>query len=220
MARTRKAAKPRRPKSTESQTLEGLVRRLSLQLAASATGNVEVEAQTGSYRVAVRLSRGSDWSETTSSSGFIRSSDDLRENEHVPAVRETVAVGPYVGRILRDDSEFKKLVSNINANIVFKDEEATGADRMMTATLQSGLDTLARLVSAEWRGVKLRVTEAWDEDGEHTPNSLHYEARAADITTAPVDGTKLGRLARLAVNAGLGWVYYEDSAHVHVSVLK
>jgi len=36
----------------------------------------------------------------------------------------------------------------------------------------------------------------------------------------PIDGTRLGRLAQLAVDAGLDWVYFENAAHVHVSVPK
>ena len=53
---------------------------------------------------------------------------------------------------------------------------------MMTPKLKARLDALANLVAAEWSGVKLRVTEAWDEDDEHSPTALHYEGRAADLT--------------------------------------
>lgn len=144
--------------------------------------------------------------------------DDLSLGQKIPNASETATCGALVKKIKRTDPEFTTLVSNQNANIVFKDEEGTGADRMMSTRLQSKLDALASLVSAEWTGVKLRVTEAWDENDEHSPTALHYEGRAADITTHPPDGAKLGRLARLAVNAGCDWVFYEDTDHVHVSV--
>jgi hypothetical protein len=162
-----------------------------------------------------------------------------------PSPSESDNVGPVDMRIIRCGNEFKmgsrlwsnaqkctdggvvQLFSYVSDNIVFKDEEGTGADRLMTPRLAARLFILAESVRQEWPGVKLRVTEAWDENGEHGCNpanaecqvaSTHYEARGADITTSDIDGSKLAKLACLAVQAGFDWVYYEDNAHVHVSV--
>jgi hypothetical protein len=138
--------------------------------------------------------------------------------QRYPDLPESDASGPFVARVVRGTPEFDALADVKDPRIVFKDEEGTGADRRMIPLLSDALMQLADKVAAEWKGVKLRVTEAWDEDNEHVPQSLHYEGRAADITTHPVDGAKLGRLAGLAAECSLSWVFFEDSKHVHVSV--
>ncbi len=144
---------------------------------------------------------------------------ELALGDRVPIKSEVEACGPIKKKIKLGDPEYTNLVSNTNAEIVFKDEEGTGADRMMSALMKQRLDRLATAVAAEWAGARLRVTEAWDQDNEHAGNSLHYEGRAADLTTYPVDSAKLGRLGRLAVEAGFDWVWYENAAHIHVSVI-
>jgi hypothetical protein len=140
--------------------------------------------------------------------------------QKVPNKNESDVVGAIAGKVVRGTPEFAALVKNTNADIIFKDEEGTDADRMMTPRLRDELDALAQLVTAEWPGKKLRVPEAWDESDEHGPKSTHYEGRAADITVSDTDSAKLGRLAQLAVDAGFDWVFYENAAHVHVSVKK
>ena len=140
--------------------------------------------------------------------------------ERVPDTAEATAVGALESHVERGSPEFARLVRCDNPDIVFKDEEGTGADRMMTPRLRAALKRLAPLVMREWPELRVRVTEAWDEMHEHGVNSIHYEGRAADITTSDVDPHKLGRLARLATDAGFDWVFYEDGSHVHVSVKR
>jgi hypothetical protein len=147
----------------------------------------------------------------------IESVPALSLGERVPDRSEGSAVGPFRGLIPRSSPN---LVRNNNPNIVFANDEGNNDDRYMTRRLQEKTDILAELVMREWPGVRLRVTDAWDEGEGHSSTSRHYEGRAVDITTFPRDRSKLGRLGSLAVEAGYDWVFYEDPQHIHASVAR
>jgi hypothetical protein len=144
----------------------------------------------------------------------------LALGQRVPNDTEARVVGAADEPVRRGKDGFARLVSCTDCPFVFKDEERNKSDRMMTPRLRQSLLQLSKLVSQTWPKLELRVTEAWDDRREHGPESVHYEGRAADITTSDQDPQKLGVLAALAVKSGFDWVFYEDATHVHVSVRR
>ena len=149
-----------------------------------------------------------------------RNRTQLSVGERMPNDTEARVVGAADAPIARGSSAFKTLVVCEECPFVFKNEERNQSDRLMTPRLRRDLLQLSKLVSQTWPKLELRVTEAWDDRKEHGPGSAHYEGRAADITTSDQDPAKLGTLAALAVRAGFDWVFYENAAHVHVSVKR
>src|SRR5688572_17177693 len=92
----------------------------------------------------------------------------LTIRQKFPNVSEGAAVGAFKAAILRNSSEFKRLIRNGNPDIVFKGEERNrDDDRMMTPRLSEKCDALAELVQKEFPGLKLRITEAWDDSRTH-----------------------------------------------------
>lgn len=141
---------------------------------------------------------------------------------------ETEAAGPMICQIERDSCAFSRLVINRDPLLLFSEGEAAPyglEDRMMHSALVLPLNTLAQAVAAEWQGVQVMITEAYDSQFQHNlgqqPNpqrySLHFEGRSVDLITWPPDTSRTGRLCALALGAGFAWVHNEDD-HCHASV--
>ncbi len=142
---------------------------------------------------------------------------------------QTEAAGSMACRIEQNSCAYHYLVGNLDATIVFKGEEEPPYDRediMMHPAMLLPLWRLNQLVIEEWGGeIRLRVTDAYDsllehdlgQPDENRKASLHFEGRAVDLTTWPIDPTGYGRLCILAHCAGFDWVHNEGD-HCHAAI--
>lgn len=154
--------------------------------------------------------------------------------QHISAGRsytetQSEAAGPMICRIESGSCAYHHLVGNLDPSIVFKREEDPPYDQediLMHPAMILPLYRLNELVKSEWGGqVRLRVTDAYDSLLEHDLSqpdenrkaSLHFEGRAIDLTTWPIDPARYGRLCMLAHCAGFDWVHYEGD-HCHAAV--
>ncbi len=142
---------------------------------------------------------------------------------------QTEVTGPMICRIERDSCAYHYLIGDLNPAIIYKQEEEPPYNRediLMHPAMILPLSRLSKLVIEEWGGaVNLRVTDAYDSLLEHDLNqseakrkqSLHFEGRAIDLTTSPIDINLYPRLCALAHCAGFDWVQNEGD-HCHAAV--
>jgi hypothetical protein len=159
---------------------------------------------------------------------------DLRAQQHISVSgsyteTERSASTPMLCHIKRDSCAYNQLVGLLEPTIIFKQAEDPPyniEDMLVHPAMLKPLARLNQLVRAEWGGAyRLRVTAAYDSLLQHDPPeskpetrySLHYEGRAVDLTTWPIDQSRYGRLCALAHCAGFDWVLDEGN-HCHASI--
>ena len=145
---------------------------------------------------------------------------EVAPRTHHPPRKELLVSGPNDADLF--DAELD-LVEYHDPTIWWESDNDTDGDtendHLVHRDLLPALIRLNALVLHE--GAVLKVQDSYRAEGVHNAQSLHREGRAIDLTA---DRMTLGRLARLAVQAGFDWVYYESpragGAHVHASMRR
>jgi hypothetical protein len=154
---------------------------------------------------------------------------DKLTGQYAKGLAEDRANDPIRGRMAQGTADFTNssdlTATWAGAGRTFKDEEPNpylGDDHLGDPAVVGPLGTLASLIDLAVKNKELTVpptglmiTEAFDEQGEHSKNSRHYEGRAVDIGAT---GDALHRLLGLGLLAGFSWANAEGN-HAHFSVI-
>jgi len=139
--------------------------------------------------------------------------------------RESHFAGPIMKRLSRGSPDVDLVGLNAAWGGTFKDEESgrlpgypvtayAGDDLLVDPALVPLVQRYQQLIELARRQQRLKtqrveITEAFDQQGEHTEDSLHYEGRAIDVVGDYGNNKVIERLTGLAMLAGFDWVNNE-----------
>uniref|UniRef100_A0A4W3I343 Hedgehog protein n=1 Tax=Callorhinchus milii TaxID=7868 RepID=A0A4W3I343_CALMI len=140
----------------------------------------------------------------------------LAYKQYIPNVAEKTlgASGRYEGKITRNSERFKELTPNYNPDIIFKDEEDSGADRLMTQVQQPGLMNLSSLGHV-WKGLKIVLSQAFEEIGANSLPTLRSHKLSIEVSTSQRRRKKKTQAVQTAGEAGNRWMFRISLSRLH-----